>query len=76
MEAIIPIEIGVPSLRTEILEKANAKAITKDLDMTNELCEVAAMRIASCQQRLKNLYNMHVKSRTFRAEDLLLRRVY
>ena len=61
MEAIIPIEIGVPTLRSEVPEKANVEVVTKDLDMTNELYEVATMRIASYQQRLTNLYNRHVK---------------
>ena len=36
MEVIIPIEIGIPILRTKILEEANAEAVTKDLDMTND----------------------------------------
>ena len=46
MEAIIHTEIGVPTLPTEIPEKANTEAITKDLDITDELCEAAAIRIA------------------------------
>ena len=75
MEAIIPTEIGVPTLRIEITEKANAQAVTKDLDMTNELCEVVAVRIASYQQRLTNLYNRHVKPHAFQTGDLVLRRV-
>ena len=37
MEAIIPIEIGMPTLRIGIPEEADAKAITKDLDMADEL---------------------------------------
>ena len=45
MEAIIPTKIGVPTLQTEIPEKANTEAIAKDLDMTNELREAAAVRI-------------------------------
>ena len=49
MKAIIPTEIGVPTLRTEIPEKANVEVVTKDLDMTDELCEVAAVRIGSYQ---------------------------
>ena len=65
MEAIIPTEIGVPILRTEILEKANAEAVTKDLDMINKLREAAAMSITSYQQRLKNLYNRHLKPHAF-----------
>ena len=65
MEAIIPKKIGVPILRTKIPEKANAEAITKDLDMTDKLHEAAVVRIASYQQRLTNLYNKHVKSCAF-----------
>ena len=44
--------------------------------MIDELREVAAMCIASYQKRLTNLYNRHVKSRAFQAEDLVLRRVF
>ena len=47
MEAIIPTEIGVPTLRTKIPEKANTEAIAKDLDMIYELREVAVVRMAS-----------------------------
>ena len=47
MESIIPTEIGIPTLRTEIPEEANAEAVTIDLDMTDKLREAAAMRIAS-----------------------------
>ena len=43
MEAIIPTEIGMPTLRTEIPEEVNAAVVTKDLDMTNKLREAAAV---------------------------------
>ena len=76
MESVIPMEIGVPTLRTKIPEKANAKAVTKGLDMTDELRETIAVRIASYQRRLTNLYNRHVKPRSFQARDLILRRVF
>ena len=33
MEAILPIEVGMPRLRIEISEEANTKALAKDLDM-------------------------------------------
>ena len=68
METKICTQIGVPTLLTEILEKTNAEAVTKDLYMADELHEVTAtvVRITSYQQRLTNLYNMHVKSRAFR----------
>ena len=76
MEAIIPTEIGIPILRTGIPEKANAEAITKDLDMADELSEAATVSVASYQQRLANLYNRRVKPRIFQDEDLVLRRVF
>ena len=61
-------------LRTEVPEIANAEAILKDLDMTDELREAAAIRISSYQQRMANLYNRHIKPRAFRARDLVLRK--
>ena len=61
MEAIIPIEIGMPTLRIEILKKANTEALAKDLDMTDELREAAVVRMASYQQRITNLYNKRVR---------------
>ena len=71
MEAIILVEIGMPTLRTEILEEANVVAVTKDLVMANEIREAVAVRIASYQQRLTNLYNRRVKPRPFRDGDLV-----
>ena len=50
MEAIVPTKIGVPTLRTEIAKKANIEAIAKDLDMTDELHEAAAVRIGRTNQ--------------------------
>ena len=76
MEAIIPTEIGIPTLRTEVPGTANAKAISKDLDMAYKLRATAAIRIASYQQRMANLYNKRIKPRTFRARDLFLRKVF
>ena len=57
MEAIIPIKIRTPAVQAEIPKKANVKAISKDLNTTDELWEAAAMHIASYQQRLANLHN-------------------
>ena len=48
----------------------------KDLDLTDELREALAMRIASYHSRLENLYNKHVKPRMFQPRDLVLRKVF
>ena len=76
MEAIIPTEIGIPTVRIEIPEKANAEAVAKDLETTNELWEAAVVRITSYQQTLASLHNRCVKPRTFLAGELVLRRVF
>ena len=46
MEAIVPIEIGMPTLRTDIPEESNTESVMKDLDMVDELREAAVVRIA------------------------------
>ena len=55
---------------------ANVEAISKDLDMAEELREATAICVASYQKRMANLYNKHIKSRSFRGKDLVLRKVF
>ena len=76
MEAIIFTKIGMPTLRTIIPRTVNAKAISKDLDMANKLREATTIRIESYQQKMENLYNKCIKLRPFRAEDLVLRKIF
>ena len=49
MEAIIPTKIEMSTLLTKVHGIANAKVISKDLDMAYELLEAAAIHIASYQ---------------------------
>ena len=76
MEVIIPIEIGVPMLKTKTPKKENTEAIAKGLDIADVIREATAVRMTLYQQRMKNLYNMNVKLRAFQSEDLVLRRVF
>ena len=76
MEAIVPTEIGMPTLRTDLLELSNAETMIKDLDTTDELRETAAIWITSYQNRLENLYNRRVKPRMFQLGDLVLRNFF
>ena len=76
MEAIVPTEISMPTLRTDILEQSNTESTIKDLDMADELREVAAVRITSYHRRLENLYNRRMKPRIFQPGDLVLRKVF
>ena len=76
MEAIIPTEIDMPMLRTDIPEQSSIEYVIKDLDMANELREAAVVRITSYHRRLENLYNRRMKPRMFQPGDLVLRKVF
>ena len=76
MEAIVPTEIGIPMLRTDIPEKSNTESVIKDLNMEDELREAATVRIALYHRKLANLYNRRVKPRMFQPRDLVLRKVF
>ena len=76
MEVVIPTEIGLPTIRTDTPESENAESIAKELDVSDELREVATIRITSYQHRLANSYNRRVKPRVFWPSDLVLRKVF
>ena len=76
MEAIVPIEIGMPTLRTDLPEQSNAETVIKDLNTIDELREAATVRLASYHSRLANLYNRRMKPRMFQPGDLVLRKVF
>ena len=61
MEAIIPIEINMPTLRTDMPEQLSTESIIKDLDTVDELRETAVVWVASYHHRLENLYNRRIK---------------
>ena len=73
MEAIVLIEIGMPMLRTDIPEQLNTEYVIKDLDMVDELREVAVARIALYHRRLTNLYNRCAKLQIVQPGDLVPR---
>ena len=75
MEAVIPIKIGLPTIRTATPESENVESIAKELDVSDELRESAAIRITSYQRCLANSYNKRVKPRVFQPGDLVLRKV-
>ena len=76
MEAVIPTEIDLPTVRTTTPESENAESVVRDLDTSDELREAAAIRIASYQRHLANSYNKRVKPRVFQQGDLVLRKVF
>ena len=76
MEAIIPTQIGMPTIWSDVLEQENAELVLKDLAMVDELRESTAVRIASYQCRLENSYNKRVNPRMFQPGDLVLRKIF
>ena len=68
-----PLKLVCPTIRTATPESENAESIARELDMSDELREAAAIRITSYQRRLANSYNRRVKPRVFQLGDLVLR---
>uniref|UniRef100_A0A2N9I374 Integrase catalytic domain-containing protein n=1 Tax=Fagus sylvatica TaxID=28930 RepID=A0A2N9I374_FAGSY len=67
-EAVIPLEIGLPTLRTSEWEPTrNDLAQSQALDLLEERREQAMIRLASYQQQLKKGYNKNIRPRSFQA---------
>ena len=74
-EAVIPIELKLPSARVVAFnEHHNSQGLKANLDLLEEKREVAQVRMAVYRQKVARYYNFWVKNKVFRAEDLVLRR--
>ncbi|XXG73544.1 hypothetical protein AAC387_Pa07g2447 [Persea americana] len=71
MEAVIPLEVGLPTLRSELCDQG-----LNDLNVARELerREAAAIRLAAYQQQLARGYNQKVKERRFAVGELVLKK--
>ena len=76
MEAIIPTEIGMPTIRSDVPKQENAELVLKDRDTVDEMRESVTVCIASYQRCLVSSYNKRVKPRMFQPRDLVLRKVF
>ena len=66
VEAVIPLEVGMPTTRTTEFEvEANEEALWKDLDLLEEKRDLAVIRLASYQQEMKREHDKNVRTRTF-----------
>ncbi|XP_038972181.1 uncharacterized protein LOC120104693 [Phoenix dactylifera] len=75
MEAIIPLEIGLPSPRVEHYNAAsNSSQLRGNLDLVEETREAARVRTARYQRKTAQYYNSRVKAKLFKVGDLVLRR--
>jgi hypothetical protein len=74
--AVIPFEVGLPTLRSEEYNQENNELmLAKDLDLAQERRDLAMIRLASYQGDLKKKYGKNVSGRILAPGDLVLRKV-
>jgi hypothetical protein len=75
-EAVVPVEVELPNYRTASSEpQDNEEDLRTELDLLEEKREAAAARTAVYQQRMAKYFDATVKPRSFRPDDLVLRKV-
>ncbi|XP_075642034.1 uncharacterized protein LOC142613535 [Castanea sativa] len=76
MEAVIPLESGFPTLKSnQYNDVSNHDMLHDSLNTIEERREVASVKMGSYQQKLKQTYDKGVKSRPLVPGDLVLRKV-
>ena len=75
-EAVIPLETGFPTLKTNSFCLSNNDGLLdKSLDLIEERREKAMVQLAYYQHKLKQGYDAKVKLRPLVLRDLVLRKV-
>ena len=75
-KAVIPLETGFPTLRTNSFNlSTNNELLEKSLDFIEERRESAMVQLAYYQHKLKQGYDANVKLRSLAPDDLVLRKV-
>ncbi|GJQ95794.1 hypothetical protein Tco_0006933 [Tanacetum coccineum] len=74
MKSIIPVEIGIPTLRTAKVDLVqNNEALEINLDVLEEKREQAAIHEAKSKAKMKKYYNSKFGSTSFKLGDLVYR---
>ena len=61
VEAVIPLEVGLPTLRSAAFDTGlNEQTLAKDLDLIEERREAALIKLTSYHQQLSRSYNRRV----------------
>ncbi|GKG22203.1 reverse transcriptase domain-containing protein, partial [Tanacetum coccineum] len=70
-EAVIPAEIGMPTLRTAKVDKdSNNEALGINLDLIEERREQAAIQEAKSKQKMEKYYNSRVRGTSFKPGEM------
>jgi hypothetical protein len=76
-EAMSPVEVGLPSpRRVSFNEISNDELRRCELDFLEERRNDSQLRLAVYQRKMSRYYNSKMKKRSFRMNDLVLRRVF
>ena len=74
-EAVIPTEVNLCSARVgRFVPSQNDRLLVERLDLLEEYRKTMTIRLAKYQQKLTRRYNRGVKTRKFRAWDLVLQK--
>ncbi|KAK3006537.1 hypothetical protein RJ639_015910 [Escallonia herrerae] len=75
-EALIPVEIGLPSFRLLTYDpNMNDEALRCNLDLLDEQRDQAQLRLTAYQQRVARYHDRRIRPLTFRIGDLVFHRV-
>ena len=75
-EAVIPLEIGFPTLRTQSFNPSdNDELLERSLNLIKERRESEMVQLAYYQHKLKHGYDVKIKLRPLEPGDLVLRKV-
>ncbi|GJY40920.1 reverse transcriptase domain-containing protein [Tanacetum coccineum] len=73
-EAVIPVEIGMPTYRTAVVDAVhNDEELRLNLDLLEERRECVAIREAKIKLKMTKYYNARVRGVTFRPGDFVYR---
>jgi hypothetical protein len=76
VEAVIPLEIGLPMIRTEYYDPVtNETSLATDLDLAEERRDSALIHLAAYQNGLRRIYEKRINPRELAVGDLVLRKV-
>ncbi|XP_042441319.1 uncharacterized protein LOC122026654 [Zingiber officinale] len=71
-EAVVPIEIGVPSVRRTLYDEGNTERQLAKLDLISETRDRTTARLEAYRQRMRQNYNRRVFPRFFGEGDLAM----
>ncbi|GKV02814.1 hypothetical protein SLEP1_g15204 [Rubroshorea leprosula] len=74
-EAVIPVEVGLPSIRSDRQDdQNNGQLLRENLDLVEEVRQMARIKNMAHQSRVAKFYNKRVRARQFQVGDLVLRK--